>query len=164
MKKIVLLLTALLILGCMDMPRGKGKLEMLITNSKPSGNITNMLVSISDVEVQSANGTWSTFLSEAKSYDILALNGTADIIGESGIGAGNYGNVSFNLDSVKVTEGGATYDASLPSRKITLSHPFVIDDNDMTSLIVDFGADNLVSKTGAGAYAVNESAISVYED
>jgi len=164
MKIIVLLIAALLLLGCTEMAPGKGRLSMLITDAKPSGNITSVIVTISGVEVHSAGGNWSVFSNENKSYDLLELQGETDVLGENDLDPGNYTQIRLNVNSVKVTDGGVEYDASVPSEKIELVHPFSIEEEETTTLVLDFEADKLVVKTGAGAYLVKPAAIKVSED
>lgn len=166
MKRIVLLVAALLLLGCagVGVTPGKGRLAMLITDAKPSANITSVVVTISEIEVHSIGGNWSVFTTETKSYDLLELQGVTDVLGENELDGGNYTQIRLKVDSVEVTDSGVEYNASVPSEKIKLVHPFSIEEGETTTLVLDFEADKLVVKTGAGEYLVKPASIKVSEE
>lgn len=107
-------------------------------------------------------GGWIVFSEETHVFDLLLLQGIEDIIGNKTFDVGKYTQIRLIVDSVLVTDSGIDYEATVPSGKIKLIHPFEINANQTTTLVLDFEVDKFLVKTGSGKYSVKPAQIKVY--
>lgn len=107
---------------------------------------------------------WIVFSNETHVFDLLLLQGIEDILGNKSLDVGKYTQIRLKVDSVLVTDSGVDYEATVPSGKIKLIHPFEIKANQTTTLVLDFEADKFLVKTGAGDYIIKPAQIKVYEE
>ena len=154
MKKAVLIglliLGIFLVSGC---AKNTGILVMQITD-QPKLNIEKALVTVSNVEVHLAgvdNATeagWFTVVSEAKTFDLVAIKDIKEFLGSAELTAGKYTQIRLNVNKAIVTIDGIEYDLEVPSEKIKLIKPFDIEVNKTTILTLDFDAQKSIHAAG----------------
>ncbi len=150
----VLILGVILISGC---AKNTGVLVMQITD-QPKLNIEKALITISNVGVHLAgpdeeeNTTtmagWFTVVSEAKTFDLVAIKDIKEFLGSAELTAGKYTQIRLNMDKALVTIDGIEYDLAIPSKTAKLIKPFDIEVNKTTTLTLDFDAEKSVVERG----------------
>jgi len=161
MKNILLvsLVTIILIAGCV-IPSGGGTLQLKITDQ---GTISSLLLSISEVKVhiagneteqsdgQETNETggsgWIT-VAESKTVDLIEVKDVNDLLGETSLAPGKYTQIRLSVSIATAVIDGVSHELIIPSRNLKFIHPFEIEENKTTSLIIDFNADNSIVKAG----------------
>ncbi len=162
MKNILLvgLITIVLIAGCVIPSFGGGTLQLKITDQ---GNISSLVLSISEIKVhiagneteqsegQETNETdgsgWITVVG-SKSVDLIQVKGVNDLLGETSLDPGKYTQIRLSVSSATAVIDGMSYDLKIPSGTLKFVHPFEIEENKTTSLIIDFNADSSIVKAG----------------
>jgi len=163
MKNILLagLIAIVLIAGCVIPSFGGGTLQLKITDQ---GNISSLVLSISEVRVhmagnetaeqsegqetnETAGSGWIT-VAGSKTIDLIQVKGITDILGETSLGPGKYTQIRLSVSSATAVIDGVTYSLKVPSGSIKFVHPFEIENNKTTSLILDFNADSSIVKAG----------------
>jgi hypothetical protein len=150
----------------------QGTLRVSLTDA-PSCGFDHVFVTIDRVRVhqsenadESANGWRDVVLNPARKVDLLTLqNGVLEGLGSTPLPAGQYQQVRLVLvpngsgapkNSV-VPEGGSETPMDTPSGTqsgIKLVHPFTVEANRVSDLILDFDACSSVVKRGNGSYGL----------
>jgi len=161
MKYLVLLTIALIIISGCVVPGAGGILQLKITDQ---GNISSLVLAISEIRVHKAVGNetgqtegqetnetdiagWVTVLG-SKTIDLITVKDVKEILGETTLSEGKYTQVRLSVSSATAVIDGVTYTLTIPSRSVKFIHPFEIENNKTTSLIIDFDADISIVKTG----------------
>ncbi len=164
MKSILLvgLITIILIAGCVIPSFGGGVLQVKVTDQ---GNISSLVLSISEVKVHIAGneteteqsggqetnetdgGGWTTVVG-SKTVDLIQVKGVNDLLGETSLDPGKYTQVRLSVSSATAVIDGVSHTLTIPSGTLKFIHPFEIENNKTTSLIIDFDADNSIVKAG----------------
>lgn len=165
MKNILLigLITIILIAGCVIPSFGGGVLQIKVTDQ---GNISSLVLSISEVKVHKASATetvteqsegqetnetdgggWITVVG-SKTVDLIQVKGVNDLLGETSLDPGKYTQIRLSISSATAVINGVSYSLTIPSGSLKFVHPFEIENNKTTSLIIDFNADNSIVKAG----------------
>ncbi|KYK24774.1 hypothetical protein AYK25_01725 [Thermoplasmatales archaeon SM1-50] len=139
---------------------GTGSLVLKLTDAPPELNITEALVTISQVTVHYAgtndtNGSWITIVNETQTFDLIQLQNATEVLGGQTLAAGWYTQIRLSVDSALVTIDGTQYNLKIPSKKVKLITPFLVLDNQTLTLILDFDVQKSVHKTGSGTYIMN---------
>jgi len=161
MKYLILLSVIALIAlsGCVSTTGGI--LQLKVTDQ---GNISSLVLSISEVKIhqavanetgqtegQETNETdtsgWMT-VTGAKTIDLIQVKDIKEILGETTLSEGKYTQVRLSISSATATIDGISYDVKIPSKSIKFIHPFEIETNKTTSLIIDFDADRSLVEAG----------------
>ncbi len=163
MKKALVLVLALcigvsgLLSGCVQ--EGTGTLVLQITDAPGDLNITEALVTMSQVRVHYAgideNGTigeWVTVVNDTQTFDLIALQDVKELFGTVELNAGWYTQIRLHVDSALVTIDGIQYDLEIPSKTVKLIKPFKIVDDQTTTLTLDFDVQKSVKSTGNNEY------------
>jgi len=164
MKNILLvgLITTVLIAGCVIPSFGGGTLQLKITDQ---GNISSLVLSISEVKVHIAGNETATEQSEgqetnetdgsgwitvvgSKTVDLIQVKDIKDILGETSLDTGKYTQIRLSVSSATAIIDGASHTLTIPSGTLKFIHPFEIEENKTTSLIIDFNADSSIVKAG----------------
>jgi len=164
MKSILLigLLTIVLIAGCVIPSFGGGTLQLKITDQ---GNISSLVLSISEVKVHIAGNETATEQSEgqetnetdgggwitvvgSKTVDLIQVKGVNDLLGETSLAPDKYTQIRLSISSATAVIDGVSHTLTIPSGTLKFVHPFEIEDNKTTSLILDFNADSSIVKAG----------------
>lgn len=148
-----------LLSGCVS--EGTGTLVLQITDVPGDLNITEALVTMSEVRVHYAgideNGTlgeWITIVDEPQTFDLIALQNVTELFGEANLSAGWYTQIRLHVDQALVTIDGEQYDLRIPSKKVKLIKPWKIEDNETLILTLDFDVQKSVHQTGNGKYVL----------
>jgi hypothetical protein len=91
---------------------------------------------------------WVTVVQGPKTVDLVQVKGIKDLLGETTLKAGKYTQIRVYVDSATATIDGQTQTMKIPSGAIKFIHPFTIEENKTTSIIIDFNADKSVVVTG----------------
>jgi len=160
------LIVAVVIVLLLIMPSGnKGVLTLQITDAPSSLNIEKAFVTLSDIEVHMAqnnvNGTnnetnttsgWFVVVQGPVTYDLINITNVKQLLGSEELDVGKYTQIRLNVESASIIINGTEYALNIPSSKIKLIHPFNIEQNETTTLTLDFDANESVIKTGNGTY------------
>jgi hypothetical protein len=133
--------TGIIILGVTDKP-DEDISAIVVTTDLIEGNLRNP-----ETENQS---DWQTLLDVEKSFDLIAVAGVEEILGETEIPAGIYNQIRMHVKSVVVTLNGKDVQAKVPSGVIKLVRPIEIKAEEETVVTFDFDAEKSVVVTGAG--------------
>jgi hypothetical protein len=143
--------------GCIS--EGKGTLILQITDAPGDLNITEALVTISQIRVHFAgindsniSGEWITIVEESQTFDLITLINATDFLGEANLSAGWYTQIRLNVDQALLTIDGEQHDMKIPSKTVKLIKPWKIDDNETLILTLDFDVQKSVHQTGNGKY------------
>ena len=163
MNKALLLLAILsigasgLLSGCIQ--EGTGTLVLQITDAPGDLNISEALVTISEVRVHYAginqndtNGSWITIAEEPQTFDLVQIQNATELLGEANLSAGWYTQIRLFVDEALVTIDGVQYNLEISSKNVKLIKPFLIRDNETLTLILDFDVQKSVRQTGNGKY------------
>lgn len=158
---VVLIIAATVSLsGCTS--SGKGELVVKITDA-PTQNqtITHVNVTISEVEVHQAGGDnnttagWIVVTNQTKTFDLISLKNVTAFFASTNLSAGLYTQVRLQVAACTVTADNITSNATVPSGKIKLNHPWTLKANQITTLTLDFNADKSLHQTGNGKWMLD---------
>jgi len=163
MKKLLLIsvITAIAITGFLSgcISEGNGTLILQITDDPGDLNITEALVTISQIKVHYAGindtnitGEWINIVNETQTFDLIALQDVTDFLGQANLSAGWYTQIRLNVDQALVTVDDVQYDMEIPSKTIKLIKPWEIKNNETLILTLDFDVQKSVHKTGNDKY------------
>ena len=163
MKKL-LLITAIITIGITGflsgcISEGTGTLILQITDAPGDLNITEALVTLSQISVHYAGindtnttGEWINIVNETQTFDLIALQDVTDLLGEANLSAGWYTQIRLNVDQALVTIDDVQYDMEIPSKTIKLIKPWKIENNETLILTLDFDVQKSVHQTGNDKY------------
>ena len=81
--------------------------------------------------------------------DLLTLsNGATLMLGTTELAAGKHTQVRFDIESAVVVIDGEIIPLTILSSEIKLIHPFTIETDAVTELLIDFDADRSIHVTG----------------
>jgi len=148
----------------------QGILLMKIKDKLDLTNISAINLTISKVEVHKANGNetgsnetfetndtssagWEIITEETKTYNLLDLVDTpGEVLGEKTLSAGKYTQIRLYVSEAKLTKDNETYDVKIPSKRFYWIHPFNIESGKITTLTLDFDADDSIKETGGNKF------------
>ena len=140
-----------------------GSVELRITDAPRKDNVTEIWVTVTQVQIHKAgtdnesedsDADWITAnLTSANRFELLSLrkpNGLQiqQFLGGATLAAGKYTQVRLVVDNVSVKVDGVLKDAEVPSGKIKLVHPFDVVAGQTTVLVFDFDAAKMVTIAG----------------
>jgi len=164
MKKLLVILAISLVginvmlSGCNQ--KGQGTLIIKLTDAPSDLNITEALITMSNLQVHYAGtnnenetyGEWITIVNESQTFDLIALQNATALFGNATLQAGWYTQIRLNVDQALVTIDGVQYDLEIPSKKVKLIKPFQVIQNETLTLILDFDIHKSVHQTGSDKY------------
>ena len=163
MKKVLLIVAVIsigisgLLSGCIS--EGTGTLVLQITDAPGDLNITEALVTMSQVKVHYAGidendttGEWITIVNESQTFDLIALQDVTEFFGEANLSAGWYTQIRLNVDQALVTIDGVQYDLEISPNTVKLIKPWKIENNETLVLTLDFDVQKSVRETGNNRY------------
>lgn len=143
--------------GCIS--EGNGTLILQITDDPGDLNITEALITLSQISVHYAGindtnitGEWINIVNETQTFDLIALQDVTDLLGEANLTPGWYTQIRLNVDQALVTIDGVQYDMKIPSKAIKLIKPWKIENNETLILTLDFDVQQSVHQTGNDKY------------
>ncbi|HLC49885.1 MAG TPA: DUF4382 domain-containing protein, partial [Candidatus Nanoarchaeia archaeon] len=138
-----------------EMELGKGRVVFAVKDKAADmGSVTKIKVTIENVKVQSAAGTWTTVSSSPKTYDLLELNSKneAMLLADVQLDKGVYNQVRLNISKVVVTDSEGDHEAKLPSGDLKIIGKLYVNENSTSTTTVDFEANQSLHKTGNDEY------------
>lgn len=156
-------------------PPSMGTLVLQLTDDPPKLNITQALVTISQVKVhQSArnesgqNDTntsagWKTIVNESQTFDLIELQDATVFFGSNDLSAGWYTQIRLMVEKAVVTIDGEEYNLTIPSKMVHLITPFKIEEDSTTTLTLDFDVHKSVIKTGNDQYIMRPTITVIQE-
>ncbi len=147
---------------------GTGSLVMRLTDAPPDLNITEALVTISQVKVHSAgtndtNGSWITVVDTSQTFDLIQLQNATDVLGGVDLAAGWYTQIRLFVENALVTIDGIQYDLKIPSKTIKLITPFLVQDNQTLTLTLDFDVQKSIHQAGNSGKYIMKPTIKVIQ-
>ncbi len=140
--------------GCIN-GEGTGLLKLQITDAPPDLNITKALVNISNIQVHLIASGWHTVVKESQLFDLIELKSVKKILGNATLPTGRYTQIRLHIDNAFVTIDGIEYNLKISSDTIQLISPFSINENEDTTLTIDFDVEKSVFSTGSNKYMMN---------
>ena len=156
-------------------PGGTASLSMRLTDS-PYSDAQAVLVTFSSVSVHRAGGSFTTIPfadgASSRTCDLKKLeNGAEDILGTTGLPAGDYTQIRLLVASAVLYFGnpsvgpacaaavaaplGNSATVTIPSGDLKLNRPFTLTANTATTILLDFDGDRSIHETTAGNYSMN---------
>lgn len=118
-------------------------------------NVSDIHMTVSKIEVRSTADTWVTVSSEPKTYELLDLKASGDVVlaGWSNLAAGTYDQVRLTVDKVEIeAKNGTRTEAKLPSGELKLMQEVTVAANATSTISLDFLGDKSLHVTGNGKY------------
>jgi len=149
MKKLILfaISISLLLSGCTS--DGTGNFQLYLTD-QPIDDAEEILVTISEINVQKAEEGFLTIREGAKEYDLLALRDKEALILETGLEEGMYTQIRLVVASGQIVIDGETYDMTVPSSEVKIPVVFNIMEDGFTEIVLDFEAEHSIHVVNAG--------------
>lgn len=129
-----------------------GTVEFRATDAPPK-DISSIMVTTENIEVHKADAdenSWIAVVDEEKTFDLVAIQGAEEFLGQKEIEAGQYTQIRLDVTKVIVMLAGEEIDAKIPSGKMKVVRPWDIEPGGKTILTLDFEADKFVVITGRG--------------
>lgn len=130
-----------------------GALEIWVTDAP--GEVLSLDVTVSNIQVHMASDNvddeegWITVVSDNRTFDLIALRGVQELLGEQELEAGHYTQIRMTVDNVTVN--GVEANIIVPSGVLKLVGQFEIKADCTTALTLDFDAlSSLREPTGEG--------------
>ena len=96
-----------------------------------------------------ADGSWIDVTTGPMTVDLLTLaNGVTLMLGTTELAAGQYTQVRLAVESAEVVIDGQSIPLTVPSSDIKLIHPFTVETDAVTELMIDFNAERSIHATG----------------
>jgi len=128
-------------------------LEIRATDDPPPQGVTEILVTVKDIEVNITSGDvargWTTVVSGDKTFDLIKITGIEELLGTTQLAPGQYNQVRLNVAKVEVTIEGEKVSATVPSGKLRFPGQFTAVAGETTVLTMDFDAGKSVVVAGA---------------
>ena len=133
-----------------------GRIVFSVTDAAANlNNINSVNLTISEVELQSAQRGWVTLSTTPKTFDLLELkeSGLAQLLVDTDIPADTYNQIRLQVDKAMVTaEGQSETAAKLPSNTIKIVGKVQVNADTTSSIVLDFLLDQSLHTTGSGQF------------
>jgi len=147
MKKLILfaLSIALLLSGCVSSD-GTGNFQIYLTDQPIDiDNAKEILVTISEINVQKEGEGFLTLWSDEKTYDLLKLRNKEEKIIDITLEEGTYTQIRLVVVSGQIViDGELPHDMAVPSSEVKIPVIFNIIDGGVTEIVLDFGAEDSI--------------------
>ncbi|MEK7777887.1 MAG: DUF4382 domain-containing protein, partial [Chloroflexota bacterium] len=128
-----------------------GTVQVRVTDAPPDG-VSKVMVTASKIEAQTSGADgeagWTTIVETPPVFDLVAVTGLEEVLGQSTLAAGSYGQVRLAVTKVVVTVQGKDQEAEVPSDKLRVIGGFQVAAGQTTVLTLDFDADKSVVLAG----------------
>jgi hypothetical protein len=162
----ILLVFVIAASGCTT-TTGTGNLVLQITD-KPDLDIEKADVTISKVQAHIAGAGnesgWFTVVEGAQTFDLIAITDVKTFLGETELSVGRYTQIRLDVDSALVTINGTEYNLTIPSKTVKLVRSFVIEENQTTTLTLDFDAEQSIHEAGQSGQYIMRPTITVIQE
>jgi len=153
MKKLILfaLSIALLLSGCVSSD-GTGNFQIYLTDQPIDiDNAEEILVTISEINVQKEGEGFLTLWSDEKTYDLLKLRNKEEKIVDITLEEGTYTQIRLVVVSGQIViDGEQPHDMTVPSSEVKIPVIFNIIDGGVTEIVLDFEAEDSIHVVYAG--------------
>ena len=126
-------------------------LEVRVTDAPPKG-VTKILITVEDIEANvagdAADSGWRTIIKGPLSFDLVELTGVEEVLGESELEPGRYGQLRVTVVDASITIQGEEKAATVPSGKLRFVGGFDLVAGETTMLTLDFDAKKSVILRG----------------
>jgi len=162
------LLAVVLASGCVQ-TQGTGNLVLKITD-QPNLDIEKALVTISKVQVHAAGESntteagWITVVEEPNTFDLIEIMNVEAFLGSSELAVGRYTQIRLTVDSALVTINNTEHNLTIPSGTVKLVRSFEIEENETTTLILDFDAQQSIHSAGASDKYIMRPTVTVTQE
>lgn len=164
-RPLVLVLIATLALalsacGTADVPtlpteEGTGTAFFSVTDEAPDmGAIESVVITFSELSVQSPSQGWMTIELEEQTFDLLELEAqnALALLAEVDLEPGVYNQMRLDVSSVIITDDEGDHEAFLPSGVLRLAGQLVVVEGETSSATFDFLVNESLHVTGDGQY------------
>jgi hypothetical protein len=156
MKKLIFfaLSIALLLSGCVSSD-GTGNFQIYLTDQPIDiNNAEEILVTISEINVQKEGEGFFTLWSDEKTYDLLKLRNEEEKIVDITLEKGTYTQIRLIVVSGQIViDGEQPHDMTVPSSEVKIPVIFNIIDGGVTEIVLDFEAEDSIHVVYAGQSA-----------
>ena len=176
---LIAILGTIFIIGYVQKTQGDtGTLIIQITDAPPELNIEKALVTISNVKVHLAEAGeegsitenaitetgWFSVVEEPKTFDLIEIKDVKEFLGSAELDVGKYTQIRLNVDEALVTINGTEYNLTIPSKTVKLVKAFSIEENKITTLTLDFDAQESIHPDGKDKYIMRPTIKVIQEE
>lgn len=126
-------------------------LQVRVTDAPPEG-VSKILITANSVKVKRGTGDeeagWVTVIGEPRTFDLVAVSGVEQILGDAKLDPGQYNQVRMEVEKVVVTLDNEDVTARVPSDVLRIVGRFTVVAGETTILTLDFDAGKSVVVTG----------------
>ncbi len=150
MKKLILfaISLALLLSGCVSSD-GTGNFQIYLKD-QPIDNAEEVLVTISEINVQKEDEGFITLWSGEKTYDVLKLRNKEEKIIDITLEAGTYTQIRLVVTDGQIVISGESHEMKVPSLEVKIPLVFNIMEDGATEILLDFEAEHSIHVANAG--------------
>ena len=150
MKKLILfaISMALLLSGCVSSD-GTGNFQIYLKD-QPIDNAEEVLVTISEINVQKEDENFLTVWSGQKTYDLLKLRNKEEKILDITLEAGTYTQIRLVVTEGQIVIAGKSHEMKIPSSEVKIPLVFNIMEDRDTEILLDFEAEHSIHVVNAG--------------
>jgi hypothetical protein len=100
-----------------------------------------------------SNADWITVVDETKTYNLLELVDTpGEVMGTETLSPGRYTQIRLSVTKAELILNNETYDIKIPSKRFYWVRAFYIEAGSVTTITLDFDADDSVKQTGSNKF------------
>ncbi|MDG6987853.1 MAG: DUF4382 domain-containing protein [Nitrososphaerota archaeon] len=118
-----------------------GSLIVGVTDAPSTGAVSHIYLTITDITLQGAGNSSTTFKVNATTFDLLALQNVTKMLGKNSIPVGNYTMARFGVTAAIATVSGKNVTLTVPSGQIKVPMHFAIAAGKTTTIVLDITAD-----------------------
>jgi hypothetical protein len=148
MKKLILFVFLVLFLsGCTS--NGTGNFQIYLKDL-PIDNAEEILVTISEINVQKEGEGFLTIWTGTKTYDLLKLRSQAEKLVDVTLNEGTYTQIRLVVASGQIVIAGESHEMIIPSSEVKIPLLFNIMEGGAVEVLLDFEADESIHVEVAG--------------
>ena len=167
----VLLLAGLVVSCDNTSPSGTSTLQVMLTDT-PFSDSRAVLVTFSEVSVHRTGAAFQTLPfadgATSRTCDLKKLQGPQDVLGTGPLTPGHYTQIRLTVSSATLyfdnpsvgsacapaiaAPAGASAPVTVSSGTVILNREFDLEDDDVTTVLLDFDGDASIIQTGQGSY------------
>jgi hypothetical protein len=125
-------------------PAGPAYLEIQFTDTsdaRPVANDAQLWVTIGRLEVEHADGHWTTISAQPMRFDLFAAEaGDAAVVASSMLPAGGYRTIAIEVDTAQLVAGGVQTSFTIQDGAMKLPLSMQVADTKPYALLFDFNA------------------------
>lgn len=134
---------------------GEGRVVFAITDAAADmGSVTEVRVTIDEVQAHSESEGWVTISSISQTYDLLELRDENKVVvmEDAMLKTGTYTQTRLVISKIIVVDNEGEHEAKLPSNEIKIVGNVVVEENSTSAVTFDFIADESLHTTGNDGY------------